>query len=71
MVEAASGEDKELAAQMAAEFLSEELSEQQFSAPKAGPSMWASLVRILDPIKVGTDGVAGLWASCRVVVTSS
>lgn len=52
MVEAASEEEKELAAQMAAEFLNDELSEQQFSAPKAGPGMWASFIRVLDPIKV-------------------
>lgn len=52
MVEAAGDDEKELAAQMAAEFLNEDLAEQQFGAPKAGPGMWASLLRMLDPIKV-------------------
>lgn len=52
MVEAAGDDEKELAAQMAAEFLNEDLSEQQFGAPKAGPGMWASILRMLDPIKV-------------------
>ncbi|XP_015777088.1 PREDICTED: splicing factor 3B subunit 3-like [Acropora digitifera] len=51
MVEAAGDDEKELAAQMAAEFLNEDLAEQQFGAPKAGPGMWASLLRMLDPIK--------------------
>ena len=51
-MEAAGDDEKELAAQMAAEFLNEDLSEQQFGAPKAGPGMWASIVRMLDPIKV-------------------
>lgn len=52
MVEAAGDDEKELAAQMAAEFLNEDLSELQFGAPKAGPGMWASCLRMLDPIKV-------------------
>ena len=56
MVEAAGDDEKELAAQMAAEFLNEDLSEQQFGAPKAGPGMWASILRMLDPIKVLKDG---------------
>lgn len=56
MVEAAGDDEKELAAQMAAEFLNEDLSEQQFGAPKAGPGMWASILRMLDPIKVPKDG---------------
>lgn len=56
MVEAAGDDEKELAAQLAAEFLNEDLSEQQFGAPKAGPGMWASILRMLDPIKVLKDG---------------
>ena len=52
MVEAAGDDEKELAAQMAAEFLNEDLAEQQFGAAKAGPGMWASILRMLDPIKV-------------------
>ena len=54
MVEAAGDDEKELAAQMAAEFLNEDLAEQQFGAAKAGPGMWASILRMLDPIKVKT-----------------
>ena len=54
MVEAAGDDEKELAAQMAAEFLNEDLAEQQFGAAKAGPGMWASILRMLDPIKVNT-----------------
>ncbi|VUZ43380.1 unnamed protein product [Hymenolepis diminuta] len=34
----------------AAGFLSRPLSEEQFGAPKAGPGMWASLLRILNPL---------------------
>lgn len=52
MVEAAGDDEKELAAQLAAEFLNEDLSEQQFGSPKAGPGMWAACLRMLDPIKV-------------------
>ena len=50
MVEAAGEEEQELAAQMAAAFLSENLPESVFGAPKAGPSMWASILRIVNPI---------------------
>ncbi|EDO49217.1 predicted protein [Nematostella vectensis] len=60
MVEMASEEEKELAAQAAAEFLSEELSEQQFGSPKAGTGMWASVIRVLDPIKGETHDVVQL-----------
>ena len=52
MVEAAGEEEKELAAQVAAEFLNEDIPDQQFGAPKAGCGMWASVLRVLDPIKV-------------------
>ena len=50
MVEAAGEEEQELAAQMAAAFLSENLPESVFGAPKAGPGMWASIIRIVNPI---------------------
>lgn len=50
MVEAAGEEEQELAAQMAAAFLSENLPESVFGAPKAGPGMWASIVRVVNPI---------------------
>ena len=50
MVEAAGEEEQQLAAEMAAAFLNENLSEDTFGAPKAGPGMWASLLRIINPI---------------------
>ena len=54
MVEAAGEEEQELAAQMAAAFLSENLPESVFGAPKAGPGMWSSVVRIVNPITRST-----------------
>lgn len=50
MVEAAGEEEQELAAQMATAFLNENLPESVFGAPKAGPGMWASVIRIVNPI---------------------
>ena len=50
MVEAAGEEEQELAAEMAAAFLNESLPENVFGAPKAGPGMWASIIRIINPI---------------------
>lgn len=50
MIEAAQEEEQELAAQMAAQFLNEERQESTFGAPKAGAGMWASCIRILNPI---------------------
>lgn len=35
---------------MAAQFLNEDRSETVFGAPKAGFGMWASVVRIINPI---------------------
>jgi splicing factor 3B subunit 3 len=52
MVESVADEDKAAVAQVAAEFLQEDLPEQQFGAPKAGSGMWASIIRVFDPIKV-------------------
>ncbi len=55
MVEAC-GEDEEARdaeAQVAAGFLNQELPDTQFGAPKAGTSKWASIVRVINPIKVG------------------
>ncbi len=49
MVEVAGDEEHELAAEMAAAFLSEQLPESNFGAPKAGTGMWASIVRIINP----------------------
>jgi splicing factor 3B subunit 3 len=39
-----------MAAEMAAQFLNEELPESTFGAPKAGAGMWASVLRIINPI---------------------
>ncbi|XP_071488898.1 splicing factor 3B subunit 3-like [Diadema antillarum] len=51
MVDAAGEEEKELAAEMAEAFLHEELPESTFSSPKAGAGMWASNVRVLNPVQ--------------------
>ncbi|KAL3284335.1 hypothetical protein HHI36_018499 [Cryptolaemus montrouzieri] len=50
MREAAGEEEQELAKEMADAFLNEDLPESIFSAPKAGHGMWASTVRIMDPV---------------------
>ena len=39
---------------MAEAFLSENLPENMFGAPKAGPGMWASCIRVLDPSEGNT-----------------
>ena len=54
MIEAADEQDKELATETAKQFLSENLPENLFGAPKAAPGMWASLVRIVDPVSLQT-----------------
>uniref|UniRef100_A0A8C8CPF3 Splicing factor 3B subunit 3 n=1 Tax=Oncorhynchus tshawytscha TaxID=74940 RepID=A0A8C8CPF3_ONCTS len=51
MVEAAGEDERELAAEMAAAFLNENLPEAIFGAPKAGSGQWASLVRLVNPIQ--------------------
>ncbi|XP_065160888.1 splicing factor 3B subunit 3 isoform X2 [Atheta coriaria] len=50
MREAAGEEEQELAREMADAFLNEDLPENIFSAPKAGHGMWASTVRLMDPV---------------------
>jgi len=50
MREAAGEDERELAEEMAEAFLSEDLPEDVFGAPKAGSGMWASCIRVLDPI---------------------
>ena len=52
MREAAGEEEQELAKEMADAFLNEDLPESIFSAPKAGHGMWASTLRIMDPVQV-------------------
>ena len=54
MREAAGEDEQELANEMAEAFLSENLPENVFGAPKAGPGMWASCIRVLDPINGDT-----------------
>lgn len=51
MREAAGEEEQELAKEMAEAFLNEDLPENIFSAPKAGHGMWASTMRIMDPVQ--------------------
>uniref|UniRef100_A0A1B0CWY9 Splicing factor 3B subunit 3 n=1 Tax=Lutzomyia longipalpis TaxID=7200 RepID=A0A1B0CWY9_LUTLO len=50
MREAAGEDEQELANEMADAFINEVLPEDLFSAPKAGQTMWASQIRIMDPI---------------------
>ncbi|XP_042209519.1 LOW QUALITY PROTEIN: splicing factor 3B subunit 3-like [Homarus americanus] len=52
--EAAGEEETEVADRMAEALLSEDLPDSVFGAPKAGPGMWASLVRIIEPIQGNT-----------------
>lgn len=53
-MEAAGEDERELAAEMAAAFLNENLPEAIFGAPKAGSGQWASLVRLINPIQGNT-----------------
>lgn len=53
MIASASGgssEEVALAKESAAAFLEENLPEAIFGSPKAGPGMWASLLRCLNPL---------------------
>ncbi|XP_022661518.1 splicing factor 3B subunit 3-like [Varroa jacobsoni] len=54
MVEAAGEEEQEMAAEMAAAFLSEDLPEATFGAPRAGANLWASQIRIINPADLST-----------------
>jgi splicing factor 3B subunit 3 len=51
MIEVAKDEDQEVAQELADAFINEVLPEDIFSAPKAGYGMWASQIRIMDPVK--------------------
>lgn len=53
-VEAAGEEEQEMAAEMAAAFLSEDLPEATFGAPRAGANLWASQIRIINPADLST-----------------
>jgi len=50
MKEAAGPDEQELA-EMVDAFLNEDLPETIFGAPKAGPGLWASVIRITDPLE--------------------
>lgn len=50
MVEAAGEDEQELAQELADAFINEVLPEDTFSSPKAGYGMWASQIRIMDPV---------------------
>lgn len=50
MVEAAGEDERELAKEMASSFVNENLPEAVFGAPKAGSGMWASQVRVMNPL---------------------
>lgn len=50
MVELAGEDEQELAAEMAAQFLSEDLKESVFGSAKAGAAMWSSVVRLINPL---------------------
>ncbi|XP_049296828.1 splicing factor 3B subunit 3 isoform X1 [Anopheles funestus] len=50
MREAAGEDEQELANEMADAFINEVLPEDVFSSPKAGTGMWASQIRVMDPI---------------------
>ncbi len=54
MKDAAGEEEIELAEEMAQAFLNENLDETAFGAPKAGAGMWASQIRLIDPITGNT-----------------
>jgi splicing factor 3B subunit 3 len=50
MREAAGDDEQELANEMADAFINEVLPEDLFSSPKAGQGMWASQIRVMDPM---------------------
>lgn len=54
MIEAAGENEQELAQELADAFINEVLPEDTFSAPKAGYGMWASQIRIMDPVNGST-----------------
>jgi len=54
MKEAAGEDERELAEEMSKAFMSEDLPDEVFGAPKAGNGMWASMIRIISPVKGNT-----------------
>ena len=59
MVQMASEEEQEAAAEAAEAFLSEDLPENVFGSVKAGAGMWASCLRIMHPTEVRRGGGGG------------
>lgn len=72
MVEAAGEDEQELAQELADAFINEVLPEDTFSSPKAGYGMWASQIRIMDPVtgqtmfKVPLDQNEAVVSMCLV-----
>ena len=54
MIQSAGESERELASEVAESFLQENLPEDVFGSPKAGPGMWASILRILNPLNGNT-----------------
>lgn len=67
MREAAGEDEQELANEMADAFINEVLPEDIFSAPKAGQGMWASQLRIMDPINGQTVAKVQLQQNDAIV----
>lgn len=68
MQEAAGAEEAAVARELAEAFLSEEPNEQVFGAPRAGPGLWASMIRIMAPTTGNTfqvhrleQNLAAMW----------
>jgi splicing factor 3B subunit 3 len=68
MQEAAGAEEAAVARELAEAFLSEEPNEQVFGAPRAGPGLWASMIRVMAPTSGTTfqvhrleQNLAALW----------
>lgn len=68
MQEAAGAMETAEARELAEVFLSEEPNEQVFGAPRAGPGLWASLIRVMSPTSGETfevhrleQNLAALW----------
>lgn len=76
MIEAAGENEQELAQELADAFINEVLPEDTFSAPKAGYGMWASQIRIMDPVtgqtlfKVPLEQNEAIMSMCLVKFVS-
>ena len=57
MIDVADDEDKEATREVVNAMLSEKISEETFGASKAGQGMWASQLRVVDPISGETKFV--------------